>query len=372
MFGRTGHALLARSAAIALPCIACSGPRDAGLPTLRSPVAAYAYSRARVPLPRHFVFDVSGSAMTDDNMPPADPTTDAGAALGRVLFYDTRLSANDHMSCASCHKQRFSFADTVRFSRGIDGTPTARHVMALANARFYVYGRFFRDERAATLEQQVLMPIRDPHEMALPIDALIGKLRRTPYYPPLFQAAFGTRDIDSVRVARALAQFVRSLITFHAPFDSVFRGNGPPNLALLSTPEVLGKQLFDGRAGCSRCHRTNAFDLDRANNIGLDSIPADTGAGGGKFKTAALRNVAIRPPYMHDGRFRTLREVIDFYDHGIQETRALDPRLRGADGKPQRLHLTAAERDALIAFLASLTDEAFLSDDRFADPFERH
>jgi cytochrome c peroxidase len=343
-----------------------------GLPMPVANGAAYPYSRARVPLPRHFLFDPSGPAMTEDNTPSDNRTTDAGAALGRVLFYDTRLSVDDRMSCASCHQQRFSFADTARFSRGVDGAPTSRHVMALANARFYLSGRFFRDERAPTLERQVLVPVGDPREMALAIDAMVVKLRLTPYYAPLFQAAFGTPDIDSTRVAQALAQFVRSLVTFHARYDSIFRGNGPPNVASLTAREAAGRSLFfSTRVGCSRCHRTNAFELDHTNNIGLEGTPVDPGAGGGKFKVSSLRNVAVRPPYMHDGRFRTLKEVIDFYDHGVRETRELDPRLRGADGKPQRLHLSRAERDALLAFLAALTDQSFLHDPRFADPFDR-
>jgi cytochrome c peroxidase len=329
----------------------------------------FAYAGVRLPLPRHFIFDVTGSALPEDNTPPDNPTTDAGATLGRVLFYDTRLSVNDRVSCGSCHQQQFGFVDTARFSRGVTGALTRRHTMALVNARFYRGGRFFRDERAATLEVQVLRPIQDSLEMGLPLDSVVPRLQRTPYYPALFQAAFGTPEITVDRVARVLAQFVRSLVSFHAPLDLVFRGGGPPNLAVLTALEREGRALFVGAAGCSRCHRTNALELDHPDNIGLDATDADVGAGNGTFKAPSLRNVAVRPPYMHDGRFRTLAAVVDFYNHGIRNNRHLDPRLRAPDGAPQRLHLSQTQRDALVAYLGTFTDQGVLHDERFANPF---
>jgi cytochrome c peroxidase len=335
------------------------------------PESSFAYSLARDPLPRHFIFDVTGSAMREDNTSADRPVTDAGATLGRVLFYDTRLSANDRVSCASCHQQAFGFADTARFSRGVNGALTRRHSMALVNIRFYQPGRFFRDERAATLEEQTLVPIQDSLEMGLSLERLEARLRSVRFYPPLFRAAYGTPDITAERVARALAQFVRSLVSNRARIDSVFRGGGPPNLALLSAQEREGRQLFVGQAGCTRCHRTNGLELDHVDNIGLDAQDADTGAGNGAFKAPSLRNVAIHPPYMHDGRFATLQEVVDFYDHGIQDNVHLDRRLRAPDGTPLRLHLSPAQRDALVAYIGTFTDEAFLHDERFADPFAR-
>jgi cytochrome c peroxidase len=342
---------------------------DLGRPVL--PDTLLPYSAVRVNTPRHYLGDVTGSAFTDDNSPPDNPVTDAGATLGRVLFYDRRLSANDRIACASCHQQQFGFADTARFSRGIGGARTHRHAMALVNARYYYSRRFFRDERAATLEDQVLQPIADSTEMGLPLDAMLLKLRLTPYYRPLFEAAFGTPEITRERVSRALAQFVRSLVSTGAPLDSLFVGGGPADLTRLVPLAREGRALFNGRAGCSRCHRTNALELDLPDNIGLDSVPADSGAGGGRFKTSSLRNVAIRPPYMHDGRFSTLEQVVQFYDSGIHDTPNLDPRLRAPDGSPQRLHLTAEQRAALVAYLGTFTDRVILNDERFADPFER-
>jgi cytochrome c peroxidase len=341
----------------------------AGLQVPLLPDSGFPYSNLRLTIPRHFVFDVTGSAIAEDNTPPTNHTTDAGATLGRVLFYDTRLSADDRVACASCHQQQFGFADTARFSRGEGGALTLRHTMALANARFYRSGRFFRDERAATLEDQVLEPIRNPIEMGETLDAVTLKLQLTPYYPPLFRAAFGTPEITADRVARALAQFVRSLVSSRAPVDSIFRGGGPPDSTWVSPQAWEGRRLFIGQAGCSRCHRTNALELDLPDNIGLDSVPADSGAGGGRFKAPALRNIAIRPPYMHDGRFGTLEDVIEFYDSGVRANSSLDPRLRAPDGAPSHLNLTPAQRGALVAYLTTFTDQAFIHDVRFSNPF---
>jgi cytochrome c peroxidase len=243
--------------------------------------------------------------------------------------------------------------------------------MALANARFYEYGRFFWDERASSLEAQILHPIQDTLEMGMQLDSLAGKLAATPYYPALFTAAYGSPDVTSDRIALALAQFVRALVSAESRLDAVFATGGAPDYSLLSEQEQEGMRIFNdaGGAGCVNCHRTIAQVADQANNIGLDVVSADTGAGGGRFKPPSLRNVAVRPPYMHDGRFATLQEVVEFYDSGIEANPDLDPRLRESDGSPRRLHLTPAQRDALVAFLNTLTDTGFLRAERFSDPF---
>jgi cytochrome c peroxidase len=299
-----------------------------------------------------------------DNTPPDNPITDAGATLGRVLFYDPRLSANDRVACASCHVQQFAFSDTARLSRGFAGGLTRRHSMGLANARFYRSGRFFWDERAATLEAQVLTPVQDPVEMGMALPALVAKLSATEYYPSLFAAAFGTPEVTSDRVARALAQFVRALVSADSRADG-----GPAAAGGLTPQEREGLRLFDGAAGCARCHAPNALASDGAHNTGLDAATTDGGAGRGRFKSPSLRNVAVRPPYMHDGRFATLEQVVEHYDAGVQSTPDLDPRLRGPDGTPRTLELTAPQKAALVAYLRALTDSAFLASPRFADPF---
>jgi cytochrome c peroxidase len=364
--------------ALELILAACGGSAEdtarlAAKPELCEPILPamrYGYSDADAPIPRHFLGSMGTVAFTD-NSPPENPITNPGATLGRVLFYDVRLSADDRIACASCHQQALGFGDTARFSFGLNGHHPARRTMALANARFNEYGRFFWDERASSLEAQILHPIQDTLEMGMQLDALARKLDATPYYPALFTAAFGSPDVTSDRIAFALAQFVRSLVSAGSRFDAVFATGGPPNYSLLSEQELEGLRIFSdaGDAGCVNCHRTIAQVADRANNIGLDVASADTGAGGGRFKPPSLRNVAVRPPYMHDGRFATLREVVEFYDSGIEDSPDLDPRLRAPDGSPRRLHLAPAQRDALVAFLNTLTDPSFLRAERFSDPF---
>jgi len=344
----------------------------AGLPSPVLPEALLGYSDARAPIPQHYLLANApgGSALVLSNMPATNPTTDAGATLGRVLFYDTRLSANDRIACASCHVRQWGFSDTAQFSTGFLGGKTGRHASALANARFYLRGRFFWDERAATLEDQTLQPIQNPVEMGLTLDQLVLKLQVTSYYAPLFQAAFGTGEVTSERVSRALAQYVRSIVSYGSRFDAAFPpGAQAPNLALLTPDEVQGLNLFNGLGRCAQCHATNAHVSDDVHNTGLDATVTDVGAGNGRFKAPSLRNVALRGRFMHDGRFTALAEVVDFYSSGVQANPFLDNRLRAPGGVPLRLGLTTAQRDAIVAYLQTLTDPALLSDPRFADPF---
>ncbi len=335
---------------------------------LRTPMLAAGLSY--IGLPAHYA-NAGNPVIAADNTPANNAITNAGATLGRVLFYDRRLSRLDNVSCGSCHVQATGFADTARLSRGFAGGLTGRHSMGLANARFYNGGRFFWDERAATLEAQVLQPIQDTTEMGLTLTQALVKLRATPYYAPLFTAAFGSADITSDRVARALAQFVRSLVSTDSKFDRAFAGGVAPNFAAVFTPQELdGLNLFNGPvAGCARCHGTNAHISDAVHNTGLDPTITDIGAGQGRFKSPSLRNVAVRAPYMHDGRFATLEQVVAFYDSGVQPNPALDPRLRTPGGAPIRLNLTAEARAALVAFLRTLTDSTMLTAEKLADPF---
>lgn len=358
---------------VALLLAGCASGSDADrdaarlcAPTLGA--VRYRYTDADVAPLRQLGQSPLGTVAFSDNTPSGNRITNPGAALGRVLFYDVRLSRDDRIACAGCHRQEFGFGDTARFSPGHVGRPLARHTMALANARFNAAGRFFWDERAASLEAQVLQPIADSMEMGLDPDALVRKLAATSFYPALFTAAFGSPEITRDRIAAALAQFVRSLVSARSRVDAVYATGTAPDPTLLTASEREGLQLFM-TIGCIGCHRTGAFFADKATNNGLDSIPADTGAGAGRFKPPSLRNVAVRPPYMHDGRFTTLRQVVEFYDHGVHDAPGLDPRLRGADGRPRRLHLSPNQIDALVAFMGALTDTTFLRDPRFSDPF---
>jgi cytochrome c peroxidase len=345
----------------------------AGLAAPTLPTPMYPYSDASAPLPAHYKVDplsITGPAIGFDNTPSDNQTTDAGATLGRVLFYDTRLSVNDRVSCASCHKQQFGFADTTRFSRGFAGALTKRHSMGLANARFYQLGSFFWDQRAPTLEDQTLQPIQDAGEMGSTLENVVTKLGVAGYYQPLFQAAFGSPEISSDRVSRAIAQFVRSMVSTQSRLDSVFDASGTPDFTKLTAREQLGHDVFLNKGGCAACHVSNAVVSDAPHSIGLDATITDEGAGGGRIKAPSLRNVAIRPPYMRDGRFQTLEEVVEFYDTGVENVPGLDSRLRTSSG-PKRLNLTQEERDALVAYMKTFTDNAFLSAPKFANPFAR-
>lgn len=329
---------------------------------------AFRYSDRDVPLPQHLLSSTLGTVAFNDNAASSNPVTNAGAALGRILFYDPRLSADNHLACASCHQQQFGFADTARFSRGLGGNRPGRHTMALTNVRFSANGRYFWDERAQSLEVQGLEVITDAAEMGSNLDSLEKKIGSTPFYPPIFSAAFGSPQVTGDRIAGAIAQFERSLISSTSRLDAVFSTGASPDFSRLTADELRGYQLFNTR-GCANCHRSIVQFADRANNTGLDILSADSGAGRGRFKPPSLRNVAVRPPYMHDGRFRTLTEVVQFYSRGVRKTADLDLRLRNSDGSPRHLDLKDREVEQLVAYLRALTDTAFLTDPRFANPF---
>jgi cytochrome c peroxidase len=339
---------------------------------LKTPtIGAFQYTDAASPLPAHFLIPgPGGPVIATDNTPISNPITDAGVALGRVLFYDKRLSANDQIACASCHLQSLGFADSARFSLGFAGGRTGRHAPAIANARFYQRGRAFWDERAATLEDQALQPIQNAVEMGLTLENMVAKVSATSYYGPLFTAAFGSPVVTTDRVGRAIAQFVRSLKSTNSRFDASFGAPppGPPGTPL-SAVEQQGLNLFNGPAGCAPCHATNAQVSDNIHNTGLDSVITDVGAGGGRFKAPTLRNVAIRAPYMHDGRFTSLQQVVQFYDSGVKPNPGLDGRLRNTDGTVKRLNLTQGQRDAIVAYLNTLTDSTLITAPKFSSPF---
>lgn len=338
------------------------------------------------------------AAISLDNTPTDNPITDAGATLGRVLFYDEKLSANGTISCASCHLQQHGFADPRVLSVGFDGELTRRHASSLANARFYDSGKFFWDERADTLEQQVLMPFQDEIEMGLTLARLEEIVSEQSYYPDLFADAFGNSVISSDRIAKALSQFIRSMVSTTAKYD-VARAQVNSRTSRFpgfTRQENRGKMLFyrpirtdgGGRVSCAGCHISEAFvspDSGRAfastdaTSNGLDAQSTDDlGVAEttnrrrdiAKFKSPSLKNIAVTAPYMHDGRFSTLEQVIDHYSTGIQNHPNLPRRLRNPDGSPVRLNFSAQEKQDLIAFLRTLTDESMLTDERWSDPFQ--
>lgn len=319
-----------------------------------------------------------------DNTPAGDPGTDRGATLGRVLFHDRRLSINDSRSCASCHAQPTGFTDTERFSFGFNGVDrTGAHSMRLANARFYAAADAFWDRRVGSLEEQATQPIRNAVEMGFDesnggLDSLIHKMEALGYYPELFDWVYGDSGITEDRIQRAIAQYVRSIVSTDSRFDRAYASAFDPsapnggigaNFAAFTAQENLGKTLFlrppaQGGAGCAGCHVPPTFAL-AANSLsnGLDAGETRI------FKSPSLKDVGITGPYMHDGRFETLAAVVGHYVRGVQDGPALDPRLRGAGGAPLRLDLTAGQEQALVAFMLTLTDLSLHDDERFVTPF---
>lgn len=339
--------------------------------TLRLPEITHLY--ANPDLPVHFL---PSAAQRFDNTPADNPVTNYGATLGRVLFYDTRLSANDTISCGSCHVQAHGFADPNRFSRGFKGGLTDRHAMNLVNLRFHVKGRFFWDERGGNLESMVLLPVENRLEMGLDLERLPGILSRDPRYAELFRQAFGDAEVTSDRIARALAQFLRSMVSYQSKYDE---GRARANKAAedfvnFTVQENRGKALF--LRNCSLCHLPDQeahFVMTEPVNTGLDDDTERTDGGVGditanprdvgRFKSPSLRNVEVAGPYMHDGRFETLEAVIDHYSSGGKKHPNRDVRI-------QPLNFTASEKAALVAFLRTLTDRIFLEDPKFSDPFD--
>ncbi len=338
------------------------------------PVTNYNY--ASPSLPANFLVN---PILAEDNMMVNNTNTDLGAMLGRVLFYDKRLSTNQTISCSSCHQQAHGFSDPRQFSVGFDGSVGTRNSMGLSNARWYQRKKFFWDERAATLEEQTLMPIQNPIEMGMTLAALTNRLAAEPFYTNLFARAFGSTDVTTNRISRALAQFVRSIVTTQSKYDLGLT-NGFTNF----TPEEnTGRQIFFGlngnRATCALCHLTDNFvQTGGIDNNGLEFPFVDKGIGGitgvatdeGKFKVPSLRNIELTAPYMHDGRFTNLEQVVEFYNSGVVFNANLTPPLRAAGGNSAlRLNLTTAQKAALVAFLKTLTDTNLATDVKLSDPF---
>jgi len=308
---------------------------------------------------------------------PADnPLTREGVYLGRLLFYETRLSANNRVSCATCHQQKLAFTDGKKFSQGVDGTLTRRNSMSLANLLWV--RNLFWDGRVKGLEAQALIPLTDPHEMGQSPEVSAQKLRQTRLYPPIFKLVFGSDSITTEQIVKAIAQFERTLISADSPYDRYLAGVYEP------TPqERRGLELFmtsadmeTGRRGasCGHCHGGPKTFTEQFHNNGLDSLPGDPGRqtvtglpnDQGRFRVATLRNIALTAPYMHDGRFATLEEVLDHYSEHIQAGETLSPFLRKAN------RLTKQEKDDIVAFLHMLTDSSFISNPEFSDPHVQH
>jgi cytochrome c peroxidase len=256
--------------------------------------------------------------------------------------------------------------------------------MSLVNARYSPDGHYFRDMRASSLEHQVLEPFTDPIEMGLEPGELAWTVEKRTFYRPLFEAAFGDGEVTGERIASALAQYVRSIVSLRSRYDLARAMAQSPldEFPHFSPAENRGKHLFftgrqDGGAGCASCHASEAFVMLEPKNNGLDAESTDGGLGEitglpqdiGRFRAATLKNIAITTPYMHDGRIRTLEDVVEHYSSGVKPHPNLSPELRGPDGKPAPLNLSPDDKAALVAFLNTLTDESLLADPRYGDPF---
>lgn len=320
------------------------------------------------------------------NTPATNQITDWGSTLGRVLFYDKSLSKNRTISCASCHKQANAFSDFEVLSKGFNGGLTGRNSMSLIDAKYYPIGRFFWDQRAATLEQQVLMPIQDLVEMGITLDTLIKRVQDQPYYPSLFTKAFGNSTINSDLISKALSQFVRSIVSYQSKYDqgrqTLPTAPPPPPDAVFpnfTAQENRGKEIFlSPIGGCAPCHGSETFTAPEAKNNGLDLTSTDPGFGAvfpipannGLFKVSSLRNIELTAPYMHDGRFATLEQVIEHYNSGIKNHPNLANQLRLPNGQPRLLNISPADKAALVAFLKTLTDRNVTTDVKYSNPFK--
>lgn len=307
-----------------------------------------------------------------------NPVTVEGAELGRHLFYDPILSIDSSMSCASCHKQEFAFSDSPnQFSKGRDGKLTARNTMPLFNLAWC--REYFWDGRATSIEQQVFEPVRSHDEMDLSWGDAEARINRSDFYRGKFALVFGEQKIDSVMISKAIAQFMRTLISNTSRYDSLQMG-----LISFTKDEADGFVLVNDmtKGDCLHCHTTDADGLGTTNNFSNNGLDAFTDAhackdiGRGKitgavkdyghFRIPSLRNIALTAPYMHDGRFKTLEEVLDFYSEGVKMNATIDSKIGSASHGG--VHLTPEEKSKVIVFLHTLTDHAFAIDSRFSAP----
>lgn len=310
--------------------------------TLQLPATVFNYSN--ISFPAH----IANALSVADNTPLNNPITNDGATLGRVLFYDKTLSKNNTISCGSCHRPDMSFSDSAVKSRGFLGGLTARHSMRLLNVRFYRSGKMFWDERSNTLEDQVLQPIQNTTEMGLTLDELVTKVSAQTYYPALFQKAFGSTSVTTDKVSKALAQFVRSIVTYQSKYDKVKQG-----LASFTQDESDGETLFltKGNVTCAGCHAPPMFLTSNPERPFALPDAADRGINNqDRFKSGSLRNIAATGSYFHNGSVATLNEMLasNIPQHGV----------------------AGPDRQKLLAFMQTLTDVTTIADVKFSNPFK--
>ncbi len=319
-------------------------------------------------------------------IPPDNPLTEQGIRLGKMLFYDPILSGDNTLSCAGCHSQTFGFSDSgKRFSTGIQGIMGDRTSMGLFNLTYHK--SFFWDGRAKTLEEQILEPVPNPIEMHLEWTDAVEKLKNDANYPRLFFEAFGSYEITKEKSSKAMAQFLRTILSSNSKYDKYLR----LEIQELTESEERGREIFfaefgspNGGGDCFHCHGNILFQnvdpVDQFRNNALQQAAtvndyADKGLGAvtgrpqdnGKFKVPSLRNIALTAPYMHDGRFATLEDVVDFYSDGLNLSPNVDPLMKGAQAGG--VQLNNQQKQDLVNFLKTLTDYEFAENPEFANPF---
>jgi cytochrome c peroxidase len=326
------------------------------------------------PAPTPAILEVPGNfpKVADD---ADNPLTVEGIELGKILFYDARLSGNNKLSCASCHRQDIAFSDAIALTNiGVSGKVLHRHTPTLFNLAWAKSGLFW-DGGSKNLESQALGPLTSEDEMHQDLYELERELKAVPDYVKRFKLAFD-REIRSTDVIKALAQFQRTLISAGSRYDLYIR---KVSGATLSSQELQGRDLVNAK--CGSCHKGELFTYDGYHNNGIDANFPDDLEGiyqgryrvsfylgdMGKFKTPSLRNVMLTAPYMHDGRFATIDQVLDHYSSGIKYSPTIDPSLYQDDGK-LGIPVSSSERAAIKAFLAALTDDAFTKNKKLSNP----
>jgi cytochrome c peroxidase len=336
---------------LAFICCACTNER----------VDTYAPTPISLEIPQLFQDNIIAPVIPSNN-----PLTAEGVALGKQLFFEPMLSGNNTQACADCHNPQHAFTDISRFSDGIDGSLGNRNAMPLFNLAWNYNERFFWDGKSFSLEHQAFSPVTDPNEMKSSWGEVTQKLQQDANYPMLFQQAFGTSQIDSILVTKAIAQFERTLISANSKFDKFLLGE-----AQLTPEEQNGFDVFmdEARGDCFHCHGSDKNPLwtDNAfHNNGLDFEFTDLGLGAvtgdpadnGKFRSPSLRNLEFTAPYMHDGRFNTLEDVINHYSEGLKPSSTIDPLMKKvAQGG---VGLSEKDKADLIAFLLTLSDYEFI------------
>ena len=306
-------------------------------------------------------------------IPLDNPQTIEGVALGKKLFFDRILSANGAQACASCHAPQNAFTDNTATSDGIDGVFGTRNSMPLFNLAWNYNERFNWDGSALSLERQAEEPVENPIELHSDWDAVIERLQNHSDYPQLFERAFKTSTITKALTTKAIAQFERTLISANSKFDNYSLGN-----ATLTAQELNGLDVFlrEDKGDCFHCHGNPNNPLWTDNdfhNNGLDATFTDLGLGAatgdpndnGKFRSPSLRNLAYTAPYMHDGRFATLADVIDHYSEGLQNSPTIDPLMKRVD--EGGVQLSVQDKADLKAFLLTLSDPSFINNIEFQD-----